>query len=113
MNSTGGAANHTNRVHAVHAGIGHHVMVVSTTVAVKTRVVVMGSGASCNTFVTTDAAVHINQHGRRAVYVPILHEEFQHARIDSLNCRLSLFPRFVQLGTAEIQLAVLRQIPLA
>src|SRR5689334_11405192 len=82
VNRTGGAANHTHRVSAVHAGIGDHQPPHARTVAQEAGVVVVGGGARAHTIVAARAAVEVDQHGRGAVKEAVLRQKLQNVSSD-------------------------------
>ena len=109
VNGARRATDHADGIHAMHTGVGHHVMVVAAPMTVEARIVVMGLGAGHHAFVTAGATVHVHQHGRRAVDVTMFHQEFQHARFDGLGFRRPACPGFLDTLRMLVELTVLSQ----
>ena len=80
VNRAGRAANHANRVRAMHAGIGDHDVPVDRAVAQETRIVVVRGRAGAHAIVATRATIQINHHRRRAVEKAILRQKLHHVR---------------------------------
>ena len=78
MYRAGRAAQHADRVLTVHAGVGHHEVVVNLAVANEARVVVMSRGTGAHTIVTTSTTVKVDHHGSGTVDEAVFHQELHH-----------------------------------
>ena len=66
VDGAGRAPNHANRIDAMHARVGDHVVFECPAVADETRIVVMALGAGLDAGVAAHAAVEVDKHGRGA-----------------------------------------------
>ena len=60
VNSTGWTANHAYRICAMHAGISHHIVVVTWAVSIKARIIIVGICTRDNTLIATHAIVELS-----------------------------------------------------
>ena len=76
MDGSGGTADHADRVHAVHARVGDHVMIMLNTVANEAWIIVVRASASTNAVVAPCASVLIDDHRGGTVDVAVFDQEF-------------------------------------
>ena len=88
MDGAGGTADHADRVGAMHAGIGHHVVVEGSAVADEARIIAVALGTGLDAGVATHAAVEVDDHGGGPLDDAVLDQDFQRVGID-FRCLLA------------------------
>ncbi len=73
----GRAADHTNRIGAVHAGICDHEVIECVTVADKAGIVVVAFCTCVNASIATHTSVKVDEHSCRSLDEAVLNQYFQ------------------------------------
>ncbi len=84
MNGAGGASHQTDRIDAVHAGLGYLITAQPGTVAQKAWVAVMQGHAGAYALIAADAAFQVDEHGGGAVDEVMLHQPFDQLAMHAL-----------------------------
>src|SRR5207249_1166598 len=83
MNGAGGAADHADRIHTVHAGIGDHEPVVLMPMPQKAGITVMGGGAGAHAVIAAGATVQVHHHGGGGIEKTVVHQKLDQLRLDA------------------------------
>ena len=76
-NRASGTTDHANGIEAMHAGIGNHPVFMCRSLAIETRIVVVGGCTGSNTIVASGATIEIDHHGFCPIDKSLFHEKFK------------------------------------
>ena len=77
MNGACRAFNHADRVSAVQAGVGNHVLAMHRAVSNESRIVVVCCGTGSYAVVAPSTAIEVDNHRRRATDVPTINQKVE------------------------------------
>ena len=77
MNRSRRAADHADRILALHAGVSDHVVFMDRAVANKSRIVVVAIGTGANTLVAPCATIKVDHHGGCTIDKPSFDQVLQ------------------------------------
>ena len=80
-NRAGRATNHANRVQAMHAGVGHHPVIMFGALPYESRIIVVCRCTRPDTIITSRATIQVDHHRLFAIDESVFNQEFQQSLV--------------------------------